>query len=1464
MSIKVDTVYVLNKYENIITIFDKLDKDTLIDPEIEETQNSEAKLTFRVKANSKKWKDSYNPENFYLVDGKMFSANFDDSIEEVKETTGEDIITVIAYERQKLLERKFVRAWNSTTGFETIDTFMVVIVSGGNLELYNDGHLVNPKYPKGSSGYVLEGLLYGTGWTVGTCDIYEYDNGELVTDESGKPKYQKFDLETDMENIYDNIKNVQELWGGILIFDSVNKIVHHRDETTYLPYSGYEVKYKKNLVTSNYIGNNKIITKLCPLGEGSLNIKSVNPIKDENGNYVYETVIDEDGNEKQEKVGSVWLTNFSFTDSIYESIENNANIYEAEQLKKWGERKLKELCKPRKELTATTALLNKSKTLEKTGFHFETVNLNDIVDIIDYEMIENKTEQLRVINYRHKVWSNENAELTLSDITLETTDIFKKSTKATNAINNGTLNTSQIIDNYKKGQSLREVLQQVDTILTETRSELTKTDTEIRASVSQITNNVNSLTNDLISQNQKLAELLIAVDNISLKVSDIEELTKTVSGKGKAIMDKAVEGDLISLSIHGYKDFNTKTLNFETRAKTIDGVENICYTNSNYYKSSEDRKQIISDDILVDPGDMLFLKIFGDSENYRFNDVIFKGTNYNNVDFEVSYNKYNFGNEIQNKSELTIKIPEFVNKIIVIFQRTNMETEISVESIPSIKPQIEKLTLLSTLEIPKENGNIYNYSCSSSSPHKVESNISELSYKQDINEKMVNYRITKEATSRFSLATFSSSASKINIDSLPNKYVSTESLGAFRTELNIFIGDSDNSILIQLYNSSIDTDVDITILNTLHIYKEIYSTPSNEFVEFNTNKYFFQLSDVLRELTIEVGTNNQEDVYLVTDDSKFLVTDNDEYLILDTEKETYYDEFTIIDNKATLIRRIGVTDDGKLYLLTNPIYTDYGEVSIPLVNNINILQISDDFIPTVICKYAVQNRYTNLYATKAELKTQIDMTDERIILVANKSVYKDDLISTFNSQITIAPEIITIEGNKIKIKSSYFELTEDGKIIAIAGTIGKWTLTEDGVLYGNSSNVPSTNLALNNVTYQQGAISHSGTGNTYPSDKVSSDTRIRTANLIKLDASKSYKMTFNTNYNVVIQAYDSNQLSINNSQTNLWYTDEFSFTGLSYIAIAIRHSDNQTTITPNEINNVKISLLEVNPNKIIYQCGLDTRDNDFMLYAGCDVTDGKTHSLSESNAYITKSGKMYAKWFEVNGENGHMYINYNNGNPAMIFSKDSLTRYLPNTNRWASEGIGYLNKNPYSYVLWLYDTLCYSIDDGIHDKSLVRFYRIGNNFEDAYTIYWTDIRVFGNRLNGLNNSIYVQGYEVATNASDERLKENIEDSSENALKIIDAIKIRQFDWRKDKGLRDGGKHINCGFIAQEVQKIDDTLVNYNEENDTYQMNVLNITALNTKAIQELNQKIKKRDEILLKLAKKLDMEDEIAELLKNI
>lgn len=462
-----DKVYVLDKNEVLIAVFDKEDEDTIINPRVQETQNAESVFTFYISTNNPKWEEINNPENLYVTDGKVFSTNFEGCVIETISETNEDLIQVTAYERQKLLSRRYVKAWNSETGFEAIDTFMVVVLSNGNLPLKNNGELVNSTHLSGTSGYALDALLYGTGWTTGVCDVEG-----------------TFDLETDQVDIYENILKVQQIWGGILVFDSINKIVHHRDETKFLPYDGYEVKYQKNMRSLEKLYNNKIITKLCPLGEGGLNVKSVNN-------------------------NSEWITDFTYTNTILEGIENNPDIFDSEQLLRWGRRKLRDLCKPRKELTVNAVLLYNVK-----GHELEKIGLNDIVDVINYNGIENDIEQLRVVSFEHGIWDYSDAVIELSDITLDSTDIFKKNVQATNSINDGTLEATKVVSFFKNGESIDTTLRIIDKTLEETKSDLYKMDDELGARITKNTSYIDSLNNIIVAQTQEIASLRLTLEGL--------------------------------------------------------------------------------------------------------------------------------------------------------------------------------------------------------------------------------------------------------------------------------------------------------------------------------------------------------------------------------------------------------------------------------------------------------------------------------------------------------------------------------------------------------------------------------------------------------------------------------------------------------------------------------------------------------------------------------------------------------------------------------------------------------------------------------------------------------------------------------------------------------------------------------------------------------------------------------------
>ena len=286
-----------------------------------------------------------------------------------------------------------------------------------------------------------------------------------------------------------------------------------------------------------------------------------------------------------------------------------------------------------------------------------------------------------------------------------------------------------------------------------------------------------------------------------------------------------------------------------------------------------------------------------------------------------------------------------------------------------------------------------------------------------------------------------------------------------------------------------------------------------------------------------------------------------------------------------------------------------------------------------------------------------------------------------------------------------------------------------------------------------------------------------------------------------------------------------------------------------------------------YQSGLDSRINDYFLFAGLDVTDGQDDDLSKSNAYITKSGKMYAKEFRGNAENGLFQLDYDSGRKAINFNKEGLDWFLDDE---ANGYIGSIKINNSFIRMLLNDLEGFVINDTLHGgEAIFSVNRIDPNLPDinpqkygSLSNFYSNLYVQGYDERGLNYTIRIQGYEVLTTASDERLKEKIKKCTDNALEIITNIPIISFYWKKDTHRKDAGKYIKFGYGAQRTKKVFSDGVVQDKETDTYQMNLLNLSALHTKAIQELNAKVEKQQKIIDILLNKMNI-DNIEDLLES-
>ena len=119
-----------------------------------------------------------------------------------------------------------------------------------------------------------------------------------------------------------------------------------------------------------------------------------------------------------------------------------------------------------------------------------------------------------------------------------------------------------------------------------------------------------------------------------------------------------------------------------------------------------------------------------------------------------------------------------------------------------------------------------------------------------------------------------------------------------------------------------------------------------------------------------------------------------------------------------------------------------------------------------------------------------------------------------------------------------------------------------------------------------------------------------------------------------------------------------------------------------------------------------------------------------------------------------------------------------------------------------------------------------------------------------NGTAYSLWNVITRNSSDVKLKTNIKVSNHSGLNVIKQLSFKEFDWIKD-GDREQKPHTKIGLIAQEVEKIDSTLVKSN--GDRLSLDDFRLLHIGLKATQELDFKFE------LKISK---LEQEV-EALKN-
>lgn len=157
------------------------------------------------------------------------------------------------------------------------------------------------------------------------------------------------------------------------------------------------------------------------------------------------------------------------------------------------------------------------------------------------------------------------------------------------------------------------------------------------------------------------------------------------------------------------------------------------------------------------------------------------------------------------------------------------------------------------------------------------------------------------------------------------------------------------------------------------------------------------------------------DTLLPFGDSRISVTDKDgDKQIYDLgvsdvlrQHNNIYDEYILKDGVAKIIRRINKDNTIK----DNEEIEELGNYIIELKEGINIIEIMN-YSAQIRVKYAVKSDYTDVFATRVEMNSEIKQTANEINLEVRKKVDENEVISKINQ----SAEQISIEADKISLK----------------------------------------------------------------------------------------------------------------------------------------------------------------------------------------------------------------------------------------------------------------------------------------------------------------------------------------------------------------------------------------------------------------------------------------------------------------
>ncbi|HYE82190.1 MAG TPA: phage tail spike protein [Clostridia bacterium] len=322
--------------------------------------NGESTLEFLIPANSEKIVE-LTPECQIWTTERVYTLLKDEAVDTIRDKKNTLWSKFMAAERWAELDSEYPEPYITNDPLIPSPSDLAVIIVGGGSDL--SGGL----YAVGSAAHALYAVLDGSEWSIGTVDI------------TGT-----HDLEMEKVSRLQLIKEIQNIWGGYLVWNSVNRTVSLRSENIWQNYTGFQIRYKKNLQHITRTQSNRLVTKLYPFGHEDLDIASVNG-------------------------GVKYLTNNAFSPYEYIGIYKNQDIYNAQELKDKATAELALICRPRYRYSVKMVDL---RTLPE--YSHEDFTVGDMADVIDPDAAPD-SPHIRIIRHKYNLFQPWKCDIELGD-----------------------------------------------------------------------------------------------------------------------------------------------------------------------------------------------------------------------------------------------------------------------------------------------------------------------------------------------------------------------------------------------------------------------------------------------------------------------------------------------------------------------------------------------------------------------------------------------------------------------------------------------------------------------------------------------------------------------------------------------------------------------------------------------------------------------------------------------------------------------------------------------------------------------------------------------------------------------------------------------------------------------------------------------------------------------------------------